>query len=121
MSKHSIVHIELSAKDLEKSAKFYSDLFGWGTEQRPAENYATWSPDEGVGGGFNPVNETNPAGTVLVYVGTDDILRDLEKIASLGGKVIIPRTELPNTGWMAVFEDPSGNRLGLFERLPLQK
>jgi len=35
--------------------------------------------------------------------------------------VIIPRTELPNTGWMAVFEDPSGNRLGLFERLPLQK
>lgn len=121
MSNHPIAHIEFSANDLQKAAQFYSDLFGWATEQLPVENYATWNAGPGVGGGFNPVSKANPAGTVLVYIASDDILKDLQKVEKLGGKVIVPRTELPNMGWIAVFQDPTGNRVGLFEKLPLQK
>jgi predicted enzyme related to lactoylglutathione lyase len=114
MSDHPIVHIEISAKDREDAAKFYSDLFGWKVKQQPEFNYATFEAGSGPGGGFNPVTDENPAGTVLVYVGSQDIEADLAKAEKLGAKTIVPKTEIPLTGWFAIFEDPTGNRLGLY-------
>ena len=114
MSNRPIVHVEISAKDLEKAGKFYSEIFGWKVEQIPEMNYATFEAEGGPGGGFNPVNDGNPAGTVIVYVGTDDIDADLAKAESLGGKTIVPKTVIPQMGWFGIFEDPSGNRLGLY-------
>ena len=114
MSKHPVVHIEISAKDLEASGKFYADLFGWKVEHIPEMNYATFESGEGVGGGFNPVQEGNPAGTVVVYIGTDDIEASLAKAEQLGGKAIVPRSEIPGMGWFGMFLDPSGNKIGLF-------
>lgn len=54
------------------------------------------------------------AGEVLIYIGTDDIDASLAKITSLGGKTILPKTEIPQVGWWAVFADPTGNKIGLF-------
>ena len=51
MSKHPVVHIEFSAKDVVSAAKFYSDLFGWEIRQMPEMNYATFQPGSGPGGG----------------------------------------------------------------------
>ena len=115
MSPHPVVHIEFSALDLEASAKFYSDLFGWKVEQMPAMNYATFEAEGGPGGGFNPVTAENPAGTVLVYIGTEDVDASLAKAMALGGKIVAPRMEIPNMGWFGVFQDPSGNNVGLFQ------
>jgi hypothetical protein len=117
MSKHPIVHIEFSAKDREEAGKFYSDLFDWNVQQMPEMNYAMFETGEGVGGGLNPVQENNPAGTVAVYVGTDDIEATLKRVDVLGGKVIMPKTEIPNTGWFAFFLDPTGNQIGLYTAL----
>ena len=63
MSSHPIVHIEFSAKDRQEAGKFYSELFGWKVEQMPEMNYATFDDGKGLGGGFNPITEDNPAGT----------------------------------------------------------
>lgn len=117
MSKHNIVHIEFSAQELGSAGKFYGDLFGWKIEQVPEMNYATFETKDGLGGGLNPVGENYPAGTVLVYVGTDDIEASLEKAESLGGKSVTPKTEIPGMGWFALFTDPTGNLVGLFKDL----
>ncbi len=119
MSEHNIVHVEFSAEDREAAGKFYSQLFGWEVEQIPEMNYATFETGDNVGGGFNPVTDTNPAGTVLVYVGTDDIDASLAKAESLGGKIVLPKSEIPDTGWFGFFSDPTGNVVGLYT--PLQK
>lgn len=111
---HQIVHIELSAKDLNKAGDFYNQLFGWTIQQLPELNYATWQPDRGPGGGLNPVTNSNPAGTVLVYVGSLDIDADLRKAEQLGGKVIMQKTEMPDIGWFGIFQDPTGNRIALY-------
>jgi predicted enzyme related to lactoylglutathione lyase len=121
MSDHPFVHIEISTVDREASGKFYSELFGWAVQQMPEMNYATFDNHTEVAGGFNPVTESNPAGTVLVYVGTDDINASLAKAEKLGGKTITPRTEIPGYGWFGIFRDPSGNQIGLFTALPRQK
>ncbi len=114
MSKHPIVHIEFSAKDREEAGKFYSQLFGWKIQQMPEMNYATFEAEGGPGGGFNPVSEEYPAGTVMIYVQTDDIDATLAKAEKLGAKTLVPKSEIPNMGWFAFFADPSGNKVGVY-------
>ncbi len=115
MANHPIVHIEFSASDLQAAAKFYADLFGWKTEYVPQMNYVTFEAPPGPGGGFNPVDgQMTKPGDVFVYIQTDDIEATLAKAQSLGGKILVPKTEIPNIGWFGFFTDPTGNRVGLF-------
>jgi predicted enzyme related to lactoylglutathione lyase len=117
MSDHPIVHIEFSTQNCEATGNFYSNLFGWKVQQMPEMNYAMWEAPGGLGGGFNPVGDNNPAGTVLVYVGTDDIEASLTKAQSLGAKVLAHKTEIPNFGWFGIFLDPDGNQVALYTAL----
>jgi hypothetical protein len=84
----------------------------------PEMNYATFDTHSGVGGGFSPISDNNPAGSVIVYIDTEDIDATLAKVQQLGGKVLVPRTEIPDMGWFAIFFDPSKNRVGLFTDMP---
>ena len=118
MSKHPIVHIEFSTNDRERDAKFYSELFGWKFQQDTEMNYATFEAEGGPGGGLNPVSENNPAGNVAVYINSDDIDATLARAEELGGKVAVPRSEIPGFGYFAIFSDLTGNMVGLFEPLP---
>jgi len=111
---HPIVHIELSAADRQAAARFYADIFGWQTQDFPEMNYTTFSTGEGsVGGGLNPVQEGNPAGTVVPYIQTDDIDATLAKIEARGGQTVVPKMEIPGVGFIAHFSDPTGNRMAL--------
>jgi predicted enzyme related to lactoylglutathione lyase len=118
MAKHPIVHIEISAKDRVAAAQFYSELFGWKVEQIPDMNYATFEAEGGPGGGFNPVTDENPAGTVTVYIDTEDIEGDLARVEKFGGKTVVPKMEIPGIGWFAMFKDPTGNVLALYTDMP---
>ena len=53
-------------------------------------------------------------GEVLIYIATDDIDASLAKINKLGGKTLVPKNEIPDIGWYAVFTDPTGNKFGLY-------
>jgi uncharacterized protein len=117
MSNHPIVHIEFSAKDRESASAFYHDLFGWEIQQFPDMNYATFASGS-VGGGFNPINDGNPAGTVIVYINTDNIDESLKKVEELGGKNVTPKAEIPGVGWFAIFRDPTGNQVALLQPIP---
>jgi len=58
-----------------------------------------------------------PAG-ILDYVLTEDIENTLRKITSSGGAVTMPKQEIPGMGWFAVFQDPTGITLALYEAQP---
>jgi uncharacterized protein len=115
MPAHPIVHLELSAKDPAAASKFYADLCGWKIEVDPNFNYYQFTAEGGPGGGFvQPDGKMYNAGDVVPYIGTDDIDAMLKKAEALGGKVVLPKTEIPGQGWFAFFTDPSGNRIGLY-------
>ncbi|MFA5836984.1 MAG: VOC family protein [Bellilinea sp.] len=112
---NQIVHIELAAANLEAAGKFYSDVFGWKVEQLPAMNYATFDSPEGLGGGFAKIDgQMYKTGTVVAYIQTSDLEGKLRSITAAGGKVVLPRQEIPQMGWFALFTDPSGTMVGLF-------
>jgi predicted enzyme related to lactoylglutathione lyase len=54
-------------------------------------------------------------GTVLVYIGTDDIEASLAEIEAHGGQLVAPKMEIPNMGWFAGFKDPAGNTRALYK------
>jgi len=115
MGKHTFVHIELSADDLQTAAGFYSKVFGWTVQEMPEMNYITFDEGGGLGGGFNPTsNEEIKPGDVIVYINTDDIEASLAEVEAAGGKTIFPKTEISGMGWFALFTDPTGNKLGLY-------
>lgn len=114
---HPIVHVEFSAKDHAEAGKWYADLFGWKITPYPEMNYSTFEAEGGSGGGFNPVSESNPAGRVLVYIQVDDVEAKVKEIEAKGGKIVTPLYEIPNTGWMATFYDPTGNLVALYKSM----
>ena len=115
MSKRNVVHVEIPAASVEAAGKFYQELFGWKISHDPELNYSMWEAGNGDAyGGFPQVSEQTHAGQVLVYIASDDIEADLKRVVEMGGKVIFPKDEIPQTGWFALFQDPTGNVLGLY-------
>jgi uncharacterized protein len=114
MSKRNVVHVEIPAANVEAAGKFYQELLGWKITHDDKMNYSMWEAGDGSGGGFPEVSQDAPAGHVLVYIHSDDIEADLKKVEELGGTVIHPKMEIPNTGWFGLFQDPTGNVLGLY-------
>jgi uncharacterized protein len=117
MSKRNIVHVEIPASNVGEAGSFYQQLFGWKLQHVPAMNYTMWEDGAGGGGGFTAVNAENPVGQVLVYIASDDIEADLKRVVELGGSVLQPKMEIPDTGWFGVFKDPTGNVLALYTSL----
>jgi predicted enzyme related to lactoylglutathione lyase len=119
MSKHPIVHFELSSTDQEKMKAFYGTVFGWAFQEWPEMNYVTFSTGEGeLGGGFSPVSDQYPAGLVVNYIRCDDINAAIASIKSNGGKLIMRVMEVPGVGQIVMFTDPSGNTVGLIQPGP---
>lgn len=114
MSKRNVVHVEIPAADVEAAGNFYRDLFDWKLQHDPELNYTQWEAGDGTGGGFPAVSDDTPAGHVLVYIHSDDIETDLKNVEKLGGRVVHPKTEIPQIGWFGLFQDPTGNVLGLY-------
>ncbi|MEP6910728.1 MAG: VOC family protein [Actinomycetota bacterium] len=109
---HPVVHFEVSGRDLDKLQSFYGDLFGWKTNKIPGEMpYAMVEGEEGgIGGGIGQAPDGQ--GHVTFYVAADDPQAMLDKAEQLGGKTILPVTELPEIT-IALFADPEGHVIGL--------
>jgi len=107
-----IVHCEIPQQDLGKGAEFYSKLFGW--KFTPwGEQYSMFERSEGgIGGGLTL--EDKPDAQIMLYIMVDDIEAKLAQIEQAGGKMVTPKTPIPEIGFFAVFTDLSGVSMGLF-------
>lgn len=50
---------------------------------------------------------------MTVYIEVADLQASLDKAVSLGGKVVMPVTDIPDMVVMAQFADPEGNVIGM--------
>jgi predicted enzyme related to lactoylglutathione lyase len=123
---HTIVHFEIPADDVEKLRKFYSALFGWKIEKMPGpvEYYGIETvpvtkkgiPERpGVNGGM--MKKQNPEHKPVNYIAVESVDAYIEKIAALGGKVIVPKMEVPGIGWWALALDPEGNQFAIMQSI----
>lgn len=114
MSTFPFVHVEIAAKDPHAAGEFYGKLFGWKIEVDPNFDYVQFDSGTPPGGGFPKVDgQMTKDGDVILYVGTDDIEGMLAKVTALGGKTLVPKTEIPGIGYFAIFEG-AGTRMALY-------
>jgi predicted enzyme related to lactoylglutathione lyase len=106
-----VVHFEVTGKDGQKLQKFYSDAFGWKLDTNNPGGYGMVKDGE-LTGGFGTAQPGAPGG-VTFYVRTDDAKATLAKIEKLGGRVLMPLTEVAPETTIALFADPEGHVVGL--------
>jgi uncharacterized protein len=116
-----VVHFEIGVKDIAKAQKFYGPIFGWefqgyGPTTAMVTNLGPFceKKTEGIGGMLNSLGH-EPHKYVTFYAQVDSLEKTLEQINKLGGKTIVPPTEVPNMGHFAWFSDPEGNCVGLWK------
>ncbi len=115
MAHGDITHIDIPVTDMDRATTFYGSLFGWQIAEVPGfEGYPMWqAPNKISGGGLAPRSDgfTQPRS----YVEVDSIDATLAKVRDAGGTVVMERSEISPTSWWAIFTDPDGNHVGLYE------
>lgn len=114
MSKNNVCHVEISVKDAIKASGFYKDLFGWKIDNAMGDEYIMFQPESGPGGAFSKTDNHQPGNNVVSYFEVDDIDNYLKRAEELGGKQVVPKTEIPGHGWFGQASDLDGNVIGFF-------
>jgi uncharacterized protein len=135
----TIVHFEVPSDNLERTKRFYTELFGWkmekmqGMGQREYWTFSTSSSDRGGGNNSGVGGDGSGSGTeqrtisggmmerqmpqepIMVYIGVDSVTEYSNNVERLGGKVIKQKTEVPGYGWFAICTDTENNGFALWE------
>ena len=116
-----VTWFEIIGKDPIKLQKFYSDVFAWKLSPPAPEmgNYSMVDHEEqGIGGGIGGAMEGSGARTT-VYIEVDAPQAYLDKVTQAGGTTLMPVMDVMEGVTIAMFADPEGNTVGLFEVPPL--
>lgn len=114
---NAVEWFDIPVTDLDRATQFYGDFLGVTLERYSTPDIeGALFPAQSLGGtllrgeGFVPSHH----GSVLYINCGADLNPMLERVVDAGGKVLLPKTEIPgDRGFFAYFEDTEGNRVGL--------
>ena len=115
---------ELMTPDPEGSKAFYDAVVGWniGKAEEAYNGYRMIGTDGGFAGGVLPLNaEMQQHGarpTWLGYIHVTDVDRSIKSIEQAGGKALMPATDIPNVGRIAMVADPQGAPFYVMKPIP---
>jgi predicted enzyme related to lactoylglutathione lyase len=117
-TKNAISWFEIPAADLARATRFYESVLEakLTPETMGAQRLAIFPYEQpGIGGCLIAANGHVPsANGTLVYLGVGSLDTALERAQGAGGKVALPKTQLPEgMGAYAHIVDSEGNRVGL--------
>ncbi len=111
-----IVHFEIAVSNLQKGKDFYGQLFDWKITDHQQMPYGVINTgQDNIGGGLfeaSGCDDCKPY--VSFYIQVDDLAATLEKVTALGGKPVVPPTDIPG-GTFAMFMDPDENLVGIWK------
>ena len=108
-----VIHFEVTGKDGKALQKFYGEVFGWQLDTNNPGGYGmVRDGDKGLTGGIGDAPNGTQGG-VTWYVHTDDPKGTLAKVEKLGGRILMPLTEVAPETTIALFADPEGHVIGI--------
>jgi hypothetical protein len=110
--------IELFTSDVDKGRAFYSELFGW-TSDEPAEElggYFTFYKDGvRVAGGMHNDGGTGAPDAWSVYLASNEVKATADAAKANGGHVVAEPMDVMELGSMLVVTDPGGALIGAWQ------
>jgi predicted enzyme related to lactoylglutathione lyase len=104
----------LVTPDPAAAARFYGTVIGFGTGKTPSGEGTVFTAGEFPVADLQPARSGGPS-YWATYVAVESAEASRDRAASLGGKVVVPRIDVPKVGIVAIIADPSGATLGLFQ------
>jgi hypothetical protein len=101
--------------DVKKAKAFYRKVFDWKFDDSGMPGYSFIQTGREPEGGMMAKPPEAPCGALSQYFLVDDVEKTLAKVVKAGGKVAVPKTEIPGYGWFAMFLDPDGIAVGIFK------
>lgn len=117
---HTAVWFEIPVADMARARTFYQAVLAIDIPLSSCENMpmAVFPHDEeAVSGCLIHCSEVRPSadGSAVYLNGGSDLNAPLSRVEAAGGKVLIPKTPIPDyPGYFAQFLDSEGNRVGLY-------
>lgn len=115
-----VVFMDLRTTDLDRSRRFYSELFGWVVTDVPAgpATVPMFTAADGPWGGFTELGAGDQRLPQWIpYAPVTDLGAAVEYAVQLGAAVVRERVDLPQ-GSVAVVTDPGGATVALWEPAP---
>jgi uncharacterized protein len=119
----TVEYFQIPADDISRAKEFYKKVFGWemqkwnNSENSEQEYWMFQTQDDkgnsGLGGGI--MKRQSPQHTVTNFITVSSIEEYSSKIEQSGGKIIMPKIEIPNMGFFAVCLDTENNMFGIYE------
>jgi len=115
-----IVRFEIYTDNPEAVQPFYQQVFDWRFQKfegGPIEYWVVTTGDDqepGINGGLTRPREGQSPGT-LNTVAVQSLDRTIKEIEQAGGRICVPKMEIPRVGWLAYAQDPAGNVFGVLE------
>ena len=110
-----ICYLEIPAVDIQRSAKFYSDVFGWKVRERGDGKLAFDDSTGEVSGTWVTGRPPSTSAGLLVYIMVDSVKATVDKLVAHGGKLVQPiGADAPEI--TARFTDPAGTLFGLYQQ-----
>lgn len=110
-----LAHFEFMSNDPVRMQGFYAKVFGWTFNNEIMPGYTIIDAGAPPGGGLMKRPPQAPESRLNVYFKVADIDETLKKIEHAGGKMVVPKTQIPGHGAYAFFTDPEGVIVGIHE------
>src|SRR5207244_1849194 len=121
--KNAISWFEIPTTDLNRAQQFYETVFDitmipMETDNFKMRMFPIEDPMTGIGGCLIHTDCYHipyaTDGPLIYLIVISNVKLVLDKVETAGGKVVVPKTQIsPEYGYMAVFIDSEGNRIGL--------
>ncbi len=114
---YRMIHFEIPTTTPIKSMVFYNQVFGW--TFKPSANQKKWMVITGskehqvLGNPFQKRLTAVQSLTNTIEVKNVDLV--LKMIQQAGGQVIMPKTAIPEVGWLAYFKDLEQQVFGIMQ------
>lgn len=111
-----VIHFEFMTSNPEQTMEFYTKVFGWEFKQFDADYWlvtAGATDENGIDGAIMTSRDGKASTINTITVSSVDEFSDMVK--ANGGKVTSEKMEIPDVGYFAYCEDPTGLPFGIIE------
>jgi uncharacterized protein len=108
-------HWELMVGDVATSKAFYSKVFDWTFDDGSFPGYTIIRTGTDPEGGMMAKPKEAPMATLNNYFLVEEIDATLRKAVEAGATVAVPRTPIGEMAWFAMFIDPDGIAIGIYQ------
>jgi predicted enzyme related to lactoylglutathione lyase len=120
MEPNTLCWAELMTNNVDAAGKYYVNLLGWKSDHMPQMNYTMFKVGEQNVVGMTPLPPpmAKAPSHWMIYFAVESCDETVKKVGSLGGKVLVPGTDIPKMGRFAIFQDPQGAAFAVFQPAP---